>query len=210
MPAPTTVQKTPGPKTKEERREQILEAAIAVFGETGYHATNVADVIARAGVARGTFYQYFESKRQLFDELLDAMLGRLRAVIVHVNMAHPEKTVYVQLHENVERILGVLFAERALARILVAEAAGVDTELDRKLEAFYDGLITLISETLQLGQNVGMVRSCDTALVATCILGSVKELVYQHVLRGDRPVDVGAVAGEVMAYNLHGLFTRVG
>ena len=192
---------------KEERREQILEAAIEVFGETGYHAANVADVIARAGVARGTFYQYFESKRQLFDELLDDLLERLRDAIVDVNMAHPEKTVYVQLQENIERVLAILFAERALSRILLAEASGVDHELDRKLEAFYDGLIKLISETLQLGQNVGMVRRCDTALVATCILGSVKELVYQHVLRNRPSADVARVAREIMDYNLHGLFT---
>ena len=64
-------------KKKEARREQILEAAVEVFGEMGYHAANVADVIARAGVARGTFYQYFENKRQVFDELLDDLLGTL-------------------------------------------------------------------------------------------------------------------------------------
>jgi AcrR family transcriptional regulator len=194
-------------KKKEARRDQILEAAIAVFGEMGYHAANVADVIARANVARGTFYQHFENKRAVFDELLDDLLERVRDAIVDVNMADPEKTVYVQLQDNIERVLAILFQERALARILLAEASGVDAELDRKLEGFYDGLLKLISETLQLGQLAGMVRACDTWLVATCILGSVKELVYQHVLRNRPPADVQRVAGEIMAYNLQGLFT---
>lgn len=195
-------------KKKEARRDQILEAAAEVFGAVGYHAANVADIIARAGVARGTFYQHFESKRQLFDELLDDLLERVREAIVDVNMADPEKTVYVQLQENVERILAILFQERALARILLAEASGVDAELDRKLEGFYDGILDLISDTLRLGQAAGMVRACDTWLVATCILGSVKELVYQHTLRNRPPADVALVAREIMAYNLQGLFTR--
>lgn len=193
-------------KKKEARRDQILEAAAAVFGETGYHAANVADIIARAGVARGTFYQHFENKREVLDELLDDLLERLRDAIVDVNLAHPDKTVYVQLQENVERLLALLFQERPLARILLAEASGVDADVDRKLEGFYDGLLGLISETLQLGILAGMVRPCDTQLVAMCIMGSVKELVYQHVLRNRPPAYVAHVTREIMAYNLQGLF----
>jgi TetR/AcrR family fatty acid metabolism transcriptional regulator len=51
---------------REERRQQILEAALAVFSQKGYHATNVSDVAAQAGVSQGTIYWYFESKEELF------------------------------------------------------------------------------------------------------------------------------------------------
>lgn len=49
-----------------ERRQQILEAALAVFSERGFHASNVSDVAAAAGVSQGTIYWYFESKEELF------------------------------------------------------------------------------------------------------------------------------------------------
>lgn len=195
-------------KKKEARREQILEAAAVVFGEMGYHAASVVDVLERAGIARGTFYLHFENKRQVFDQLLDDMLARVRAEIVDVNLAHPHKTMVVQLHENVERILGVLFEERAMARILLAEAVGVDAELDRKLETFYDDILNLIAETLELGQRAGLVRACDTRLVASCILGSIKELVYQHVLRHRPVADLAHVAEEILAYNMRGIMAR--
>ena len=52
---------------KEERRRQILEAALAVFSQRGYHATNVSDVAAQAGVSQGTIYWYFDSKEALFE-----------------------------------------------------------------------------------------------------------------------------------------------
>jgi len=51
---------------KEERRKQILAAALKVFTEKGYHAANVSDVAAEAGVSQGTIYWYFDSKEALF------------------------------------------------------------------------------------------------------------------------------------------------
>lgn len=57
-------------QAREERRQQILDAALAVFTQKGFHAANVSDVAAEAGVSQGTIYWYFESK----DELLMAAL----------------------------------------------------------------------------------------------------------------------------------------
>ena len=48
-----------------ERREQILSAARAVFNKNGYETTTISDIVRRAGVAQGTFYLYFPSKREI-------------------------------------------------------------------------------------------------------------------------------------------------
>jgi AcrR family transcriptional regulator len=55
---------------REERRKQILDAALTVFLGKGFHATNVSDVAAEAGVSQGTIYWYFESKDELFHAAL--------------------------------------------------------------------------------------------------------------------------------------------
>lgn len=60
---------------RQERREQILEAALAVFGEKGFHAANVSDVAARAGVSQGTIYWYFDSKEELLTAALLSFFG---------------------------------------------------------------------------------------------------------------------------------------
>jgi AcrR family transcriptional regulator len=52
---------------REERREQILDSALFVFSQKGFHASNVSDVAAHAGVSQGTIYWYFKSKEELFD-----------------------------------------------------------------------------------------------------------------------------------------------
>jgi len=46
----------------EDFRERLLDAGVALFAETGYHGTGVKDIVERAGVPKGSFYNYFESK----------------------------------------------------------------------------------------------------------------------------------------------------
>jgi AcrR family transcriptional regulator len=57
-------------QAREERRRQILEAALGVFSRKGFHAANVSDVAAEAGVSQGTIYWYFESKEELLNAAL--------------------------------------------------------------------------------------------------------------------------------------------
>ena len=64
--------------TKAANRLAILEAAQAVFGELGYEAATVRDIIRRTGLASGTFYNYFRSKEELFEALSDDAARRLR------------------------------------------------------------------------------------------------------------------------------------
>lgn len=59
---------------REERRKQILESALIVFSQKGFHASNVSDIAARVGVSKGTIYWYFSSKEELFDAAIRAYL----------------------------------------------------------------------------------------------------------------------------------------
>ncbi|MCD4685549.1 MAG: TetR/AcrR family transcriptional regulator [Anaerolineae bacterium] len=73
------------PPTKEERRQQILEAAFLAFSENGYTKTTMDDIVRRSGLSKGTLYWYFKNKEELFvatlvtafqefDTMLDVMV----------------------------------------------------------------------------------------------------------------------------------------
>ena len=64
-----------------ERREQLLHTAVAVFAEHGYHATSMNDVAEAAGVTKPVLYQHFESKKELYQALLDEVGARILAAI---------------------------------------------------------------------------------------------------------------------------------
>ena len=64
----------------EERKQQLLEAAADLFSAKGYANTRIIDICERAGVAKGLFYWYFETKDSLYAELIRSMRQRLRRV----------------------------------------------------------------------------------------------------------------------------------
>src|SRR4029453_16987218 len=65
----------------EARRSQLLSVALDLFAARGYHATSISHIIDRASVARGTFYQYFRSKKQIFDQLLDHLFQQVHSSV---------------------------------------------------------------------------------------------------------------------------------
>jgi AcrR family transcriptional regulator len=59
-----------------QTRERLISAAIVVLARDGYDKARVADIVSEAGLAHGSFYTYFESKRQMFDELVELRIKR--------------------------------------------------------------------------------------------------------------------------------------
>src|SRR5258707_8227434 len=62
---------------RDERRDQILDCALAVFASKGFHETSIAAICARARIARGTLYQYFTDKRDVLAALIERIVGRI-------------------------------------------------------------------------------------------------------------------------------------
>ncbi len=194
-------------RRRSERRNQVLVAARKVFSLKGYHASSVADILSEAGIARGTFYLYFPSKRAVFEVLLDEMFIQIRGALQRVRIGTEEEPALVQMYGNVRRIIEVLESNRELTIILLREAVGLDADFDHKLTTFYDRFSVVIEETLRLGQSMKLVRPCDTRLVSYCVLGSLKETVL-HLLTSGQEVDRDLLAQEILEYNLRGLFLQ--
>jgi len=195
---------------RSERRLQILDACRKVFSLKGYHASSVADVITAANIARGTFYLYFPSKRAVFDALLEEMFGQIAGTLRRISTARGSDSVLEQMYGNVRRIVDVLEENRDLTIILLREAVGLDADFDHKLNTFYERLSGVIEGALRLGQSMGLVRPCDTRLVAYCVLGSLKEVMLRRLTSGDQSLDRDGLAQEIMDYNLRGVFIDPG
>jgi AcrR family transcriptional regulator len=194
-------------KRRDERRTQVLHVARLVFSERGYHAAGIADIIAAAGIARGTFYLYFTNKRAIFDELLDELLAQLNTAVVRISVEEGAPSPIDQMRANVRRVFAALEENRDLTKILLREAVGLDAAFDEKLGAFYGSIVERIQGGLELGQRLGLVRPCDSRVAARSVLGGVKEVVYQALVAGGlRGVSRDALVNEVVDYNLRGLF----
>lgn len=178
-----------------------------VFSELGYHKASISDIINAAGIARGTFYLYFVNKRAIFDELLDELLAQLNGAVRRISVEAEAPSPIDQMRANVHRVLEVLEENRELTKILLRQAVGLDSAFDEKLGAFYGSVILRIQDGLDLGQQLGLVRKCDSRVTAHCVLGGVKEVVYQALVSGG----LGKVSRKdlvtgIVDYTLHGLF----
>lgn len=175
---------------KSERRQQILTHARDVFAKYGYHAAKIDDIVSAAGVARGTFYLYFEDKRAIFEEIVDRTFARLGMSVVRVDTEHPTRSVGEQVRDNIRAIVHTLLEDPATTKILLSDAVGLDPAFDRKLLSFYEESEKLLESSLADGQARGIVAPGDTRMYAIMTLGAVKEILYQVTMRGlDYPED---------------------
>jgi len=190
-----------------QRRAQLLDAAAAVFAEKGYHLAKVDDFVARVGVARGTFYLYFEDKRSIFEELVDRFMERLMDVVIPIELGDPAVDAREALRANLLRVVERFDAEPALAKILLSTAVGIDPGFDRKLVAFYDAITALLERALDQGVEAGLVRPGPIRIRSFCLVGLLKELLYQLLLR-DVAIPPGDLVDALLDLLEGGLFVH--
>lgn len=188
---------------RQERRAQVLRHAKRIFARKGYHRTNVADIISRARIARGTFYLYFANKKDLFEELLQQVLQELARRIQRIRLGPGEPEPAEQLRENLRRVMQFVLSEPDLTSILLSHALGFDQDLDLRIQSFYDRVAEQIKRSLDLGISMGLVRECETSTAAYCILGGVKETIVQ--LTRQEAADIDGLVEEILRFGLSGV-----
>ncbi len=193
---------------KEERRRQILYCAKRVFSENGFHNASVSDIVDRAGIARGTFYLYFTSKRDIFDNLLEDLLEELRSRIKPITLGPGSLDPLDQLKANIRRVLELVVQDPDLIQILLHHAAGLDQRSAKILRTFYDRVLSLIERSLEHGIRMELVRRCDTRIVASCVLGTIKEVADWLTARRREPPPIDLLVDEIMGFGLSGIFVR--
>ncbi len=186
-----------------QTRGRLIEAAKRVFSKKGYHNAQIAHIIDEAGVARGTFYLYFKSKEEILKELLKEVVEELKERIRVVDLS---RDPVEQVVENVERVVEFALEERELARIVLQRNS--DPELFRVIDEFFEEIANLIEHSLRLGIDMGIIRECDTSLIARGILGALKEIILS--LLDKEGVDTYSVAEEIIELGMRGVWKPAG
>ncbi len=117
-------------RSRAETRRRLLEAAIALFAESGLHGVTSAQIARRAGVATGTFYLHFADKEALFHEIAFAALAELRARQERASVGQtPGSREYARV--RTEEFLTFAAEKRELIRMVFgrAEGAGLADEV---------------------------------------------------------------------------------
>ena len=199
-------------RLRASRRSAILLAARRRFALRGYHRTSIDDIIEEAGIARGTFYLHFESKRAIFDELVAELLATLQSTVRRIDVSPGAQPPMQQLDTMVSRVLDALVENRELTGLLLREAVGLDEDFDRKLNDFYGRLEALIVSALETGQEMGLLRKMPPTIAARALLGMVKETVQWAIVdakpatKNDDRAAVKKISNELIALTVSGIW----
>lgn len=188
----------------EEKRRQILDAAVRVFARKGFHATRVGDIAAEAGVAHGLLYHYFDSKDSLLEAVFEENWSVLVARIGSVEEA--DEPAVDQLRHIAAIVLRTWLHLPDVVRVVVREF-GRSPELAARvgeLEQPIDAIERVIARGIARGE---LKRDLDPRTAATVVYGSIDELLTAWVL-GRLPAgeeEVAAAERTLLEITLRGL-----
>jgi AcrR family transcriptional regulator len=152
-----------------ERKQQLLDAATALFSERGYSATRIADICQQAGVAKGLFYWYFPNKGALFAELVRTMRHRLRRT--QGDAMDPTADVVTRLADGAEASVRFMADHAAYFALLDVERTEPEVAdvLAEGSAVYLDDVRRLVVE----GQRTGVIADAPAELVAVGVVGAV-------------------------------------
>lgn len=165
---------------QEERRRQILDAAVRAFARKGYHACRVSDIAEEAGVAYGLVYHYFESKDAVLESIFREMWGMMVAAINAVEEL--EESPREQLRKSCAIVLRTWRDYPDVVRVLVREVARSGEQLQREVEEIAHAFEAL-QRIVERGQAQKAFRDdLSPRLAAWIIYGALEEILTGWVL----------------------------
>jgi AcrR family transcriptional regulator len=191
----------------EETRKAILSTALECFSATGYDATGVAGICAKAGVSKGAFYHHFPSKQSLFITLLEEWLASLDAQMTQ-RIAHGGS-----VPESLVQMAG-------LTRGVFADASGMlpmflefwthanrDPEIRKAVVAPYRRYENLFASFIQQGIDEGSLQGENALTTARVIVALAIGILLQGLM-DPQVAKWDEVAGNGMQLIMKGLSKR--
>ena len=165
--------------TGEERRSAILDSALAVFAQRGYHASSIDDIAREGGVSKALIYEHFDSKQGLYAELLEHHAGILfQRLAAAIAAAGPDSVD--RLATGLDAFYAFVEEHRVAWRLLFRETTDSEAAalLDRvvgQVTALVAALIADDPASLR-GEEDEAVRRRGIQMLAQMLVGSVQSL----------------------------------
>lgn len=192
----------------DQRRRQLLEAATWVFARKGYRAAGISDIIARAGVARGTFYLYFKSKEQIFLAIVEDFHCRIKGALsgTYTPAALAQAgTPRALLQASALRWLQFFASQRDATTVVLKEASSIDSRFEKGFADLRQSAVTFFAARFKRLQDLGLASaSLSPDLVARLQLGMFDELLNAFVLP-DTNADLHALADQLVEFEWNGI-----
>lgn len=162
-------------KTKEERRNEIIETAGKLFEEKGYEQTQVQDIVNEIGVAKGLFYYYFKSKDEVMEELADRYAD---AIIDDVNKLIDKN---ISTFDKINRIFQIFIDSAEKKSGIFMGILNVKNGITHERIFFNVGkkMVPLVTELILSGNDNGECNCSDPKFITEFLVSGLFNIMNQ-------------------------------
>ena len=175
-------------REKKSRQQDILNAARILFSQKGYHETTLEEIAHRAEFAKGTIYNYFANKDELFFGIIEAIFETLNSIAEQC-MSAEGMTVREKLLVYAKNMMQYSQDHSDLFKIIMREGPRPSPdELDKRMKEVHEMDLQgreFIAEVLRQEMSKGELREMDPRLSAIFFDGMLKFYCMHHVKRDD-------------------------
>ncbi len=183
--------------------KQIIDAAVEVIAENGYHASQVSKIAKKAGVADGTIYLYFKNKEDILVSMFQEKMGQFVEIIKED--IETKQTAMEKLYALIEMHFGQLAKDHHLAVVTQLELRQSNKELRLKINSCLKGYLEIVDSILKEGIEEGVFDpSINIKLVRQMIFGTLDEVVTNWVMK-DQKYDLVSQVKDVHHFIINGL-----
>ncbi|MBL9019095.1 MAG: TetR/AcrR family transcriptional regulator [Myxococcales bacterium] len=216
--SPRLPRKRPGPaggKRDRNRRETVQtlhDAALRLFLAGGIEGVTIDEIVAAAGIAKGSFYRSAADKADLVSQIMTPVGDEVIAALdrceqgLRVARADTLAGIYVQLASD----LSVVVARQArLVLLYLQEARSPASPARRSIHAIAEQLTTRAVALTQTARAHGLIRDVDPEVSALTVLGAIDTILFEHLRQRRLPASRGAsVINELVTIVLRGILAR--
>ncbi|PXX53303.1 TetR family transcriptional regulator [Nocardia tenerifensis] len=188
-----------------KRRAELVLAAHELFVDKGYRSVVVADIAARAGASHGTFYNYFDNKRDILDAVIDHYFALIRDRVFGRAITGQRPTTLDEFCELVAHIVDRCYElvedEPGMVNFILLEAATIDDRVAerslRKLRVYGDEAATRIERGIELGY---LDPALDPRFTGEILLSTLLAALLSAIRGGAEGLDQARVRAELVAF----------
>lgn len=190
-------------KKEKPKYKQIVDAAVVVIADKGYHQAQVSKIAKQAGVADGTIYLYFKNKEDIlisvFEEKMAVFIESLNLILNKDYSASEKLELMIKNH------FSVLSNDIYLARVTQLELRQSNREIRLKINAILKGYLDQLDSILEEGVQSGLFsKEIDIRLARQVIFGTIDEVTTSWVMK-DQKFDLNSQASKVYELLLNGI-----
>ena len=174
------------PKVVEDRRDQIVDAAMRVFAQKGFTRATNKDIAREAGITPGLIYYYFESKEALLKAIIETRspIRLMRSLPQQVFALPPEAFLRFMIQQILNIVEGENFV--SMIRVLLPEIVhGSDPHIAGLAGNTLQRIIGFLSSYLETKIATGELRPVDASLTAQTIFGGIVGFVLRRQILQD-------------------------